>query len=132
VESSRPRVLVIDDSNVVLKVLKRALEEKGLAVETARDGAEGVQRVADSAFDLVVIDGMMPGMDGFEVCRQIAATRREGRPILVMHSNLYKDFKDRHEAMACGADAFVLKVLDGGPLVEKVVELLSTGEAAAP
>ena len=124
-QKARGRILVIDDSGVVRKILKNSLQAEGFEVETADGGKTGIPMAEASRFDLIVIDGMMPGMDGFSVCRELAKTKVNGRPLLVMHTNLYKDFKDRLEAPSAGADEFVLKVLDGSPLVQKVKQLLS-------
>lgn len=124
--SGRGRVLIIDDSRVVRRILQMELEAKGFEVETAEDGKSGIAKAAASTFDLIVIDGLMPGLDGFDTCLELSKMRGEsGRPLLVMHTNIYKDAPNRLKASTCGADEFVLKVLDGGPLVNKVVELLS-------
>jgi DNA-binding response OmpR family regulator len=124
-ETVRGRVLIIDDSKVVLRILKLNFAERGIVAETALDGKAGIELASTHLFDVIVVDGMMPGMDGFEVCQAISGARVGDRPLLVMHSNLYKGFTERARATECGADAFVLKVLDGSPLVEKVLELLS-------
>lgn len=124
-ESGRKRVLIIDDSRVVRRILQFELEAKGFEVETAEDGLSGIARAAASPFDLIVIDGLMPGMDGFATCAELSKTKSGGRPLLVLHTNIYKDTGNRMRASTCGADEFVLKVLDGSPLVQKVVELLS-------
>ena len=123
--ASLGRVLIIDDSRVVRRILQIELQGKGCDVETAEDGLSGIAKAQASRFDVVVIDGLMPGMDGFQVCSELAKMKVDGRPCLVMHTNIYKEFKNRFDAAACGADEFVLKVLDGSPLVQKVVQILS-------
>ena len=120
----RQRVLVVDDSKVIRALLKDELEAKGYEVDGAEDGMAGLQKATSSRFDLIVIDATMPGIDGFEVCRRLAELRRDGRPLLVMHTNRFKDFQGRQQAERSGADAFVVKVVDGSLLVQKVIELL--------
>jgi DNA-binding response OmpR family regulator len=120
------RVLIIDDSRVARRVLQMSFEAKGVSVETAEDGPSGIAMAGSSRFDVVVVDGLMPGMDGFQVCTELAKLKVGGKPVLVMHTNIYKDFQGRSDAMASGADEFVLKVLDGSPLVKRVMELLAS------
>ena len=129
--ASLGRVLIIDDSRVVRRILQIELRGKGCEVETAEDGPSGIAKAEASRFDVIVIDGLMPGMDGFQVCSELAKTKVDGKPCLVMHTNIYKEFKNRFDATACGADEFVLKVLDGSPVVQKVVEILSGPRPAA-
>jgi two-component system chemotaxis response regulator CheY len=123
--ASLGRVLIIDDSRVARRILQIRLEEKGVTVETAESGPEGIAKAESSPFDVIVVDGLMPGMDGFQVCTELAKLKSEGKPVLVMHTNIYKDFNARSDARASGADEFVLKELDGSPLVKRVMELLS-------
>jgi DNA-binding response OmpR family regulator len=122
--SQNARILVIDDSKVIRVLVKTELEAKGYVVDTAEDGMSGLQKATSSPFDVVVIDGMMPGISGFDVCRKLAETRMDGRPMLVMLSNRFKDFQARQQAAAAGADAFVEKTVDAHLLVRKVAELL--------
>ncbi len=124
-------VLIIDDSRVVRRLLQMHLEEKGVTVETAADGPSGIALAAASRFDVIVVDSLMPGMEGRAVCAELAKLKVEGRPVIVMHSNIFKDSGARYDAMASGADEFVLKVLDGSPLVNRVVELLSSPASGA-
>ena len=104
-----PRILVIDDSKVIRSLLTAELEGRGHHVDTAEDGMQGLTKATSERFDLVLIDAMMPGVGGFEVCRKLADTRVEGKPRLVMFSNRTKDFQARQQASSAGADAFVSK-----------------------
>jgi CheY-like chemotaxis protein len=103
------RILVIDDSKVIRSLLTGELESRGFAVETAEDGTSGLAKACATTFDLILIDAMMPGLSGFEVCRKLAETRSEGKPRLVMFSNSSKDFAARQHAAGSGADAFLAK-----------------------
>jgi CheY-like chemotaxis protein len=70
------RVLVVDDTPVNLKLLADLLAAKGYTVATATSGAEALGRIEAEPLDLVLLDVMMPGMSGYEVCRKIRATTR--------------------------------------------------------
>jgi two-component system OmpR family response regulator len=104
-----PKILVIDDSKVIRSLLLAELEGRGYEVATAEDGMEGLTKAATTRYDLILIDAMMPGVGGFEVCRKLAETRVDGKPRLVMFSNRTKDFQARQQASTSGADAFVTK-----------------------
>jgi len=119
-----PRILVIDDSKVIRTLLQSELESRGYAVETAEDGMAGLTKAtAATPFDLVLIDAMMPGVSGFEVCRKLAQTRSEGKPRLVIFSNRSKDFAARQQASSAGADAFLAKQ-EAPRLVDELMALL--------
>src|SRR5437867_12618269 len=75
--SQRARVLVIEDDATVTEVVARYLEREGYEVLTARDGPTGVHRALSASPDLIVLDLMLPGIDGFEVCSQV----REVAPV---------------------------------------------------
>jgi CheY-like chemotaxis protein len=75
-------ILLIDDEEVTLKMLKMALEIYGHRVETARDGLEGVQKFNEGYFDVVITDMVMPGMDGKGVVRCIRESNRNKTPII--------------------------------------------------
>ena len=67
------RVLVVEDEERMASLLRRALEEEGHAVDVARDGPEGVWLATENPYGAVVLDLMLPGFDGFEVCRRLRA-----------------------------------------------------------
>ena len=76
---SGARILLVDDEEAILKLLRFPLEKEGYHVVTAKDGAEALQTFARESFDLVILDLMMPEVDGMEVCRRIRASGRFGR-----------------------------------------------------
>ena len=69
------RVLVVEDDERMAGLLRRALEEDGYAVDLAHDGPEGLWMATENPYGAVVLDVMLPGLDGFEVCRRIGALR---------------------------------------------------------
>ena len=105
------RVLVVDDSGEYLRLLQSLLTSDFLEVTTARDGAEALARVDEGPLDLVLVDAMMPEIDGFEVCRQIKGAPETTHVPVVMVTSLNHP-SNRLAALAAGADDFVHKPFD--------------------
>ena len=82
-DAACPRVLLIDDEEAIRAGLSRALAAEGLAVELARSGPDGLRRALADAYDLVILDLLMPGMDGRDVLRQLLRDR-PGQAVLVL------------------------------------------------
>lgn len=100
-----PRILVVDDDPKITSLLRRALTFAGFDVATAGGGQEGLLQWRSAQPDLVILDVMMPGMDGFAVCRQI---RRESDvPILLLTAR--DEVSDRVEGLDLGADDYLVK-----------------------
>src|SRR5687768_4990380 len=109
------RVLLVEDDASIRESTSLGLERAGFRVTTASDGAEAVDRFRRDRFDLVVLDVMLPEMDGFEVCRQL---RRESRvPILMMTART--DATDVVAGLELGADDYVTKPFDLPVLVAR-------------
>ncbi|MCX6545769.1 MAG: response regulator [Acidobacteria bacterium] len=116
-------IIVIDDTDVSAEVLKRLLLRDGHTVEVAHDGESGLEAVRRSIPDLVLLDVMMPGINGFEVCRRIKsdpATRLT--PVVLVTTLDGRD--DRIRGMDAGADDFLTKPVDGMELRARVRALL--------
>jgi len=112
-------IIVIDDTDVSAEVLRRLLLRDGYSVEVARDGESGLEAVRRSTPDLVLLDVMMPGIDGFEVCRRLKsdpATRLT--PVILVTTLDGRD--DRIQGMDAGADDFLTKPVDGMELRARV------------
>mgnify|MGYP002624038383 CR=1 FL=1 len=104
------RVLLVEDNRLNQRLAVRVLETFGFVVETANDGAEAVALVRERSYDLVLMDCLMPGMDGFEATRRIRAHEAEnGRrvPIIALTANALPE--DRQACLAAGMDDFVSK-----------------------
>jgi len=117
------KIIVIDDTDVSAEVLRRLLLRDGYAVEVARDGEAGLAAVRRVAPDLILLDVMMPGIDGFEVCRRLKsdpATRLT--PVVLVTTLDGRD--DRIKGMDAGADDFITKPVDGMELRARVRALL--------
>ncbi len=121
----RARLLAIDDSPTFLEWLSRELAGEGYEIEKAASGEQGLERAARQNFDCVLIDLKMPGMNGIEVCRRMAGTRRGIGPTsaLLVHT-AYDDREHMTQALEAGADDFVGKNADVSLLKARIRALL--------
>jgi DNA-binding response OmpR family regulator len=100
-----PRILLVDDEHSVQKLLSSALRKDGYEVVAALDGRAALDRVADSVFDLIVLDLTLPKIDGFEVCRQVRAT--SSVPIIMLTAKIEEI--DKVLGLEIGADDYITK-----------------------
>lgn len=100
------RVLVVEDEERMASLLRRALEEEGHAVDVARDGPEGVWLATENPYGAVVLDLMLPGFDGFEVCRRLRAAE-VWVPVLMLTAR--DEIGDRVRGLDAGADDYLVK-----------------------
>jgi two-component system response regulator MprA len=116
----KERVLIIEDDEGIVRVLRRALTYEGYQVETALDGESGLAQAREWRPDLVILDLMLPGMDGLEVTQRL---RTEGNiPILMLTA---KDtITDRVQGLDAGADDYMTKPFDLDELLARVRALL--------
>jgi putative two-component system response regulator len=122
-DKGRTRILVVDDSPFDLQVLEDQLVSEGYLVSTARDGEDALAKVATEAPDLILLDVIMPKLDGFEVCRRL---KSDGRTILipvVMITSLQAT-QERIRGLEVGADEFLSKPFNQQELMTRVRSLL--------
>ena len=106
--SHRPRVLIVDDEPLNLELLRQELEDLGHEVDEARSGEEALRRTGEHPPDVILLDIMMPGMDGFEVCRRLKAT--EGtRDVPVIFMTALSEIEDKITAFEAGGVDYVTK-----------------------
>jgi DNA-binding response OmpR family regulator len=120
ISTSVSRVLVIDDDATLSEVVARYLERDGFAVTRCADGRHGLQTALDDLPDLVVLDLMLPGIDGFEVFRRL----REVAPIPVVMLTARGDEDDRVAGLELGADDYVAKPFSPRELAARVRAVL--------
>jgi class 3 adenylate cyclase len=121
--SRSPRILAIDDNKQNLSLLQTALTAANYEVITAGDGASGLKLIESAAPDLVLLDIMMPGMSGYDVCRQIRSSEATRLLPVVMLTAL-SDLSDRIRGIDAGADDFLSKPFNRDELLTRVKSLL--------
>jgi CheY-like chemotaxis protein len=107
----RPKVLVVDDEPAIRDTLSFMLEMEGFQVAVAADGVEALARIAQDPPEVVLLDVMMPKLDGYRVCGAIKADPRTAGVKVVMLTAMGQA-ADRARALAAGADAYVAKPFD--------------------
>lgn len=103
-----PRILVIEDEVRITNFIRRGLSMEGYVVDVANDGQTGLQMAQTNPPDLLVIDWMLPGMDGLEVCRRVRATGN--LPIIILTAR--DSVSDKVEGLDAGADDYMVKPFD--------------------
>jgi len=127
--SSAKRIVIIENNPVFRRALKTRLEAGGFRIFDAENGLEGLNTVRRENPDLVILDIMLPGLDGHKVCRMIKFDRKLSRiPVIVLTS---RDLdQDATLAKQCGADAFILKTTRAPILIEVIRKLLDRKDDA--
>jgi DNA-binding response OmpR family regulator len=123
------RILVVDDDSSLMRALKRGLEAEGFAVDVALDGQEGLWRAGETRYDAIVLDVMLPVINGYALCARL---REQGNwaPILMLTA---KDGElDEAEALDTGADDFLSKPFSYVVLIARLRALLRRGRHERP
>ena len=118
------KVLIIEDEQAVAELEKDYLELSGFSVEIANDGMEGLEKVLKGTFDIIILDVMLPSVDGFEICKKI----REVKNIPVIMVSSKKDDIDKIRGLGIGADDYMTKPFSPSELVARVKAHLSRYE----
>jgi two-component system copper resistance phosphate regulon response regulator CusR len=114
-------ILLIEDDEVIAELVRMGLEEAHFRVEVVRDGAAGLQRALEGEYALIILDVMLPGMDGWQICEALRARRRTA-PILMLTALDAVD--DRVRGLEVGADDYLPKPFDFAELLARVRALL--------
>jgi two-component system alkaline phosphatase synthesis response regulator PhoP len=105
---TREKILIVDDEMSTLMPLKRSLESENYAVVEAYDGHEAIKKANEEIPDLIILDLMLPGMDGIEVCQHLKTdTQTEKIPIIMLTAK--DNINDKVEGLQIGADDYVTK-----------------------
>src|SRR5579875_1969061 len=113
-------VLVVEDERRLAGLLKRALDEEGHVVDISYDGAEALDMAQATAYDLIVLDLMLPHMDGIEVCRRL---RAEGNDVRILMLTARDAVEDRVLGLEAGADDYLIKPFSFSELLARVKAL---------
>ncbi|MEI6874700.1 MAG: response regulator transcription factor [Spirochaetota bacterium] len=110
------RILVIEDDQSIAELIRDYLEINKMEAELAMDGPSGLEKALAADYDLIVLDLMLPGMDGFELCRRLRAHTQ--KPILILSARM--DDIDKIRGLGLGADDYVVKPFSPGELVARI------------
>lgn len=114
------RILIIEDEEDLLNSLTKALREEGYAVDTSLDGAEGLYKAEEWDYDLILLDVMLPEIDGWEVLDRLRAKKKT--PVLMLTAR--DQYRDRVRGLDGGADDYVVKPFDLNELLARVRALI--------
>ncbi len=126
---NQPRVLIVEDEEYLRDLYQEILSDEGYLVETAKDGNEGLVKIKAGGWDLVILDIILPGMDGIEIMR-VMKTNPPAIPNkkVVFLTNLDKD-KEMQEALALGDGYFIKSQITPGNLLEQIKTYLFNEQA---
>jgi DNA-binding response OmpR family regulator len=115
----RRKVLIVDDESTMVSILQRHVSNAGYEYVTASDGREALEKIDQEQPDLVLLDLMMPGMNGFETCRHIRENVKTSTlPVLIITA--LRSESDSDAAAASGANEFIVKPIDGSHLAQRL------------
>lgn len=118
------KVLVVDDDPGIVRLMERFLQREGYEVITATNGLQALKAAKNEQLGLIILDLMLPGVDGFEVCHRLRGEPNTSEVPIVMVSGKAEE-KDKEAAAEAGANAYVIKSADPSELHDYVKELLS-------
>lgn len=122
--NDRPTVLICDDDPLLIELMEFRLKARGYQVVTASDGAQALKAAADAEPELIVLDAMMPQMDGFEVLTRLKADERLGAiPVVMLTAR--KSERDIVSALDRGADDYLVKPFIPEELIARLSRLLA-------
>jgi two-component system, OmpR family, response regulator len=123
------RVLLVEDEIKMCRAIRRGLEREGYAVDAALDGNDGLHRATEWDYDAIVLDVMLPGLDGIELCRRL---RRAGRWAPVLMLTARDGVADRIRGLDVGADDYLVKPFAFGELLARLRALVRRGARERP
>ena len=115
------RILVIEDERKIAQALKRGLEQESYAVDVSEDGTDGLGQAMTINYDLIILDRMLPGVDGIQICR---ALRDEKRSVPVLMLTAKDAVRDRVAGLEAGADDYLIKPFAFAELLARIQALL--------
>ena len=110
------KILIVEDEETIADLERDYLELSGFEVEVANDGETGLEKALTDQFDLVILDLMLPGVDGFEICREVR--QKKNTPIIMVSAK--KDDIDKIRGLGLGADDYMTKPFSPSELVARV------------
>ena len=123
------RILLVEDEPSAARMMAKGLREQTYAVDVAQDGEGALYQANVNDYDLIILDIMLPGKDGFEVCRELRAA---GSPVPVLMLTARDTIDDRVEGLDTGADDYLTKPFDFRELLAHIRALLRRGQSLQP
>ena len=128
--NAKKKILVVEDDDNLRELVKGRLESEGFEVVSAADGFQALTRAREAEPALVILDLMIPKMDGYTVCRLFKSSGMAHIPIIMFTARSSPD--DVRRGLDMGADAYVCKPFESSVLVSKIAELLEIAEPKTP
>lgn len=122
------RILVIEDNRDILANILDYLELKGFVVDCAQDGLSGLHLAATEHYDLIVLDIMLPGIDGYQVCRRLREDAGRDTPIIMLTAR--DELDDRLQGLRSGADDYLVKPFALSELVARIEAVLRRSQGS--
>jgi len=121
---SKKNILLIDDEKEFVTVLTSLLENQGHNVISANDGIDGLQKIKTNTIDLIVLDVMMPKLDGYKVCRMVKFDKKyKSIPIIMLTARVHEE--DEKTGKEVGADLYISKPVRPEALLDAIKTLLN-------
>ncbi|OGC05222.1 two-component system response regulator [candidate division WOR-1 bacterium RIFOXYA12_FULL_43_27] len=117
------KILLVDDEPELVEMVKMRLAANGFEVITAGDGVEGLEKARSEKPDLIILDLMLPKMNGYEVCRLLKFEEKTGKIPIILFSARAQE-SDKATGKDVGADAYIVKPFEPQALIAKINELL--------
>lgn len=116
------RILVVEDNRDILANILDYLQLKGYSVDCAQDGLSGMHLASSGQYDLIILDIMLPGMDGYQICKRLREDARNEVPILMLTAR--DALEDRLKGLQAGADDYLIKPFALSELVARIEAIL--------
>jgi twitching motility two-component system response regulator PilG len=119
----KKRILIVEDEESLLKLETILLTVKGYEVSGASTGTNALEKLSGETFDLILLDIMLPDIDGYEICRRIKVhPRHAGTPVVMLTAK--KSAEDQERGVTCGADAYLTKPFKSAMIIEVIEKLV--------
>ncbi len=125
-QKTNKRLLIVDDDKQIRELLAFDISHSGYIADTASDGQEGLKKALENNYDLILLDVMMPKMNGYDVCKNIRIAKPD-LPILMLTAK--GTLEDKTEGFDCGADDYLVKPFEIQEVLLRIRALLRRGEA---
>jgi len=121
--ASRKKILIVDDDPAIIRMLDKLMQAHGYETVKAQDGFQALTMARTEKPDLIILDVMLPGMDGYKICRWIKFDQNLKKiPVMILTSRMSP--QDEQLAFECGADAFVTKAVKTEVILSQLKSLL--------